>query len=191
MSSTSRWEAYVVWWSSSALVTTAIVGASLSRRAVGLVGLDHEPLRRRPSRRWSRSRGPRRRPGSGPAASRSAWTIIARRRRLAVGAGDGDRRLQARELAQQVGAVQLAAPAVVRSGLSGGDRARVDDLGARRARWPRRGRSSARCPALSGPPYGESAARSEPVTSRRARARPAASPLMPGAADADEVQSAS
>ena len=38
--------------------------------------------------------------------------------------------LQARELAEQVGAVQLALRATARSGLSGGIARRVDDLGA-------------------------------------------------------------
>ena len=80
---------------------------------------------------------------------------------------------------------------VVRSGLVGRDRARVDDLGAvgdvggvvadRRLDPGRR----------SVPPYGEPAARSEPVTLAPSACATTASPLMPGAADAHEVQSSS
>jgi hypothetical protein len=49
-----------------------------------------------------------------------------RGRRLAVGAGDGDRRLQAGQLAEQVGAVQLGG-ARGSLGVVGRDRGGVDD----------------------------------------------------------------
>ena len=57
----------------------------------------------------------------------------ARRRRLAVRAGDGDRRAQPGELAEQLGAVQLAQAALARRGalgVVGRDRGGDDELGA-------------------------------------------------------------
>ena len=168
-----------MWWSSSALVTTAIVGRELEQAAVGLVGLDHEPLPRPPAgvgagaADLAADQVARVRPGAAQRVHEHA-----RRRRLAVGAGDRDRRLQARELAEQVGAVQLGRRRAL--GVVGRDRARVDDLGARRARWRRRGRSRGSIPAArSVAAYGEPAARSEPVTLAPSACATTASPLIP------------
>ncbi len=108
----------------------------LQQRAVGLVGLDHEPLPLPPAG-----------VGAGradlaadqvarvhPAAAQGVHDH-ARGRRLAVGAADRDRRLQPRELAEQLGAVQLALAALAGDrplGVLGRDRARDHDLGALR-----------------------------------------------------------
>ena len=114
----------------------------LEQAAVGLVGLDHEPLPRPPA-------------GVGAGAADLAADQVAesarqrvhehaRGRRLAVGAGDGDRRLQARDLAEQVGAVQLrrAALGVARPGSRTSRRPRRP-----RARSRRRGRCAGSMPA--------------------------------------------
>ena len=101
-----------MWWSSSALVTTAIVGASLSseRSDSSASTTSHSPVS--PAGVGARAADlaadqvARVRPGAAQRVHEHA-----RGRRLAVGAGDRDRRLQARDLAEQVGAVQLAAPA--------------------------------------------------------------------------------
>ena len=153
------------------------VGASLSRS-----GRTRRPrpraTPRSPSRRWRPSSGPRRRPGSsGPRAAQGVHDH-ARRRRLAVGAGDGDRRLQAGELAEQVGAVQLAARAALGVGRP---RSRWSRRPRRpRARWPRRGRRAARSrPRFSVPAYGEPAARSDPVTLAPSACATTARPLIP------------
>ena len=87
-----------------------------------------------PSRRWYRSSAPRRRPGSRvhPAAQQRV-DEHARRRRLAVRAGDGDRRAQPGQLARAArrGAARAAALArPARSGFSARDRGGDDDLGA-------------------------------------------------------------
>ena len=102
----------------------------LEQRAVGLVRLDHQPLARPPARvRARRAHLPadevaRIRPRAAQRVDEHA-----RGRRLAVRARDGDRRAQARELAEQVGAVQLARGGGA-LGVLGRDRGRVDDLGA-------------------------------------------------------------
>ena len=113
----------------------------LEQRAVGLVGLHDEPLPRPPA-----GVGARRAHLAAdqvarvhPAAAQRVHDH-ARRRRLAVRAGDGDRRLEAGELAEQVGAVQLAAAlAPPRApGCRAGSRWRRRPRRPR-ARWRRRG----------------------------------------------------
>ena len=94
-------------------------------------------------------------------------------------AGDGDRRAQAGELAEQIGAVQLAQAALARArarGCRAGSRSRPRP---RRppARWRRRGRRSARCPPRAAGrrrasrPRGPSRSPSRRARVRRARAR--------------------
>ena len=123
-----------MWWSSSALVSTAIAGRELEQRAVGLVGLDDEPLPRAPAGvRAGRAHGAADEVARVHPAAAQRVDEHARRRRLAVRAGDGDRRAQARQLAEQLGAVQLAQAALAGRGalgVLGRDRRRDDDLGA-------------------------------------------------------------
>ena len=112
-----------MWWSSSALVSTAIPGASLSseRSDSSASTTSHSPAPQ-PAFDPGRADGAADEvAGVHPAAAQRV-DEHARRRRLAVRAGDGDRRAQPGELAEQVRAVQLArrARGRARSGLSGG-----------------------------------------------------------------------
>ena len=170
-------------------------GRELEQRAVGLVGLDDQPLPRAPA-----GVGPRRADGAAdevarvhPAAAQRVHEH-ARRRRLAVRAGDRDRRAQPGELAEQVGAVQLAQAALARSGalgVVGRDRAGDHDLGAvghvgavvadRRLDADRAQRAGV---GGAGGAVRARDARSERVGDER-------EPAHPGAADPDEVQLAS
>jgi hypothetical protein len=158
-------------------------------RPVGLVGLDHEPVPRPPA-------------GVGAGAADLAADEVARvrpgaaqrvhdharRRRLAVGAGDRDRGLQAGQLAQQVRAVHLGLAAL---GVGGRDRARVDDLGrfrhvravmADRGLDP--GRAQRRAEGRAGRAVGAGDARSERMGDDGEAAHP-------GSADPHKVQSSS
>ncbi len=104
----------------------------LEQRAVRLVGLDHEPLARPPAGvRAGRADLATDQVAGVHSASAQRVDDHARRRRLAVGARDRDRRPQPCDLAQQVGAVQLAQPPLPRGrplGIVGRDRAREHEL---------------------------------------------------------------
>jgi hypothetical protein len=117
----------------------------------------------------------------------------ARRRRLAVGAADRDRRLEPRQLAEQVGAVQLALAPLARDGplgVVGRDRGGHHDL---RLRWHVRGvmtlgrldpqRAQRREVGRTGRPVRARDRRAERPRDQRQTAHP-------GAADPDEVQRA-
>ena len=160
----------------------------LEQRAVGLVGLDDQPLPRPPaSVRARRAHLAADEVGRVGAAPAQRVHEHARRRRLPVGAGDRDRRPQPGELGEQVGAVQLAlrdrALRVLRA-----DRGRVDDLGALRhvARVVTDDRLD---PGLAQPLRVGRAARAVRARHRRAELlRDQRQPAHPRAADADEVQ---
>ncbi len=166
----------------------------LEQRAVGLVGLDHEPLPRPPA-------------GVGPGRADLAADEVgrvhpagaqrvhdhARGRRLAVGAGDRDRRPQPRDLAQQVGAVQLALAALAGDRalrVVGRDRARDHELGVRGhvgGVVPGRGDD----PVLAQGPRVGGVGRAVGAGHRRAeRVGDEREAAHPGAAHADEVQPA-
>ena len=101
--------------------------------------------------------------------------------------------LQPRQLAEQLGAVQLALAAlarVARSGFSGGialETTTSAPSGTLAASWPAAGSTPS---ARSGARYGEPGARSEPGDLGAERARDQREAAHPGAADADEVQPA-
>ena len=156
----------------------------LQQRAVGLVGLDHEPLPLPPAGVGS---------GRADLAADQVARVHpapaqrvhdhARGRRLAVGAADRDRRLQPGQLAEQLGAVQLALAALAGDralGVLGRDRAGDHDLGALGhvggvvARRPARPRARAAARGSSEPPV-----RSEPVTVAPSERATSARPLMP------------
>jgi hypothetical protein len=154
------------------------------QRAVRLVGLDHEPLAAPPSRVGTGRAhlAAHEIPGIEAAAAQRVHDH-ARRRRLPVRPGDCDGGPQPRDLAEQLGAVQLrcARPAL---GVVGRDRTRDHDLS---ARWDVGG--------VMGPDLDAGVAQVRRI--RRAvgaghlgteRPRHARQPAHPGAADADEVE---
>ena len=106
----------------------------LEQRAVRLVGLDHEPLPRPPAGVGAGRADLAADQVAGiEAAAAQRVHDHARGRRLAVRPGHRDRRPQARDLAEQVGAVQLTQAALARRHalrVVRRDRARDDDLGA-------------------------------------------------------------
>ena len=177
-------------------VTTASSGSSSQQRAVGLVGLDDEPLPRAPAGVRARRAqlaadevaGVHRRSRS------SAWATIERGRRLAVRAGDGDRAPQRGELARAArrGAARAArargrrALGVVRARSRWRRRARRRRP---RGRSRRRGRRPASIPAVAQRARGTATpARSEPVTCAPSARATSARPLIPAPPIADEVQ---
>ena len=184
-----------MWWSSSAFVRTAISRRELEQRAVGLVGLDHEPLPRPPGRRSCRWSGPRRRPGrTGPARSRAArgracstWSSCrgCRRRRSWAAAASARPSRSARCSSRAPRSRRRT-----RSGLSAGIAVEIDDLGARRGRWRRRARSAGSIPASRSARERTASprARSEPVTDAPSACATSGEAAHPGAADPHEVQ---
>ena len=180
------------WWSSSALVRTRDLGVELEQRAVGLVGLDHDPLAAPPA--GVRSGGAQLAAddvGRVEPAAAQRVDDHRRGRRLAVGPGDGQAAAQRGDLGEQVGAVQLAAAAP--------PGARDCRPGPRSSTRPRRRRGRSRRawpidrldPVLAQPlGVARTRPRSDPVTVRAERVRDQRQPAHAGAADADEVQPA-
>ena len=157
-----------MWWSSSALVTTAIVGVQLEQAAVGLVGLDDQPF----AVGLQSALVPVRADLAADQVARAAPQGVhehRRRRGLPVRAGDGDRRLEPRELAEQVGAVQLRARRWCAPGCPAGSRSsrRLRAGGTFPAAWPCSSSRSA------------SGERVDPVTSAPRMRATFASPLIP------------
>ena len=147
----------------------------LEQRAVGLVGLDHQPLPRPPAGvRARRAHLAADQVGRIRAAAAQGVDEHARGRRLAVGAGDGDRRPQPGQLGEQVGAVQLAASRPRARGSPGRSRSSRRPRrpsGTLAASWPTTGSIPA---SRSRAAYEEPPERSEPVTDRAELAAPRA-----------------
>ena len=102
----------------------------LEQRAVGLVGLDDDPLTAPPS--GVQARIPQLAADDVRRVEPAAAEHVndhPRRRRLAVRAGDRDASLQRRDLGEQVGAVQFLAMRRLAFRVLRGDRRRVHDLG--------------------------------------------------------------
>ena len=156
------------------------VGIELEQRAVGLVGLDHDPLALAPAGVGA-GRAQLAADHVGGIEARAAQRVDDHRRGggLAVGAGHRDAALERGDLGQQVGAVQLAAarPPGARGCRAGPRSSRRPRR--RRGRWRRRARSPARSRARAGARCSSTRRGQSRVTwAPRARAT-SARPLIP------------
>jgi hypothetical protein len=105
------------------------LGLELQQRAVRLVGLHHDPFAAPPPRvRIGAAQLAADQVGGIEPAGAQPMDDHARRRRLAVGAGDRKAALQRGDLGQQVSPVELAAAGRETLGIVGRDGGGIDDL---------------------------------------------------------------